>query len=979
MNRVWGWIARHRRALLLTTLVLALAARIALPPLLRRVVESQANAALAGRVVVGDLDLHLLRGGVALDEVTLHREDAPPGEPAVVAFRRFYVQIGYLPFLFRTVRIEDVSLDGLVVDVDRLEDGTLALPALRPAPPGEEAAPEEEPAEEESEPWSIVVDHAALREGRVTVDDRAARPPTTVSLGFPAIELSDFRLQYGPDADPGEGVITARFGEGRIRLKTSVATRRDGFAYGARLDVDDLPLDRMHVHVPQLRWSALRGRLDAGLTLSALPAAVPTVRGTVALRDVQVDVPDEQEPALAWKRLEVEIEKLDAGRRVAHVRRVVLDRAGVIVEPREPVPLPILAREEGGAPPPDAAPDEPAGEPGEPWRWRVDAVDVTDSMAKVVLEPPPLSIGLVRLAVRDLSSDPGTKANVELELREGDGTVGVEGTLGLDPLAATQRITLRNLAVERLLAATGAVPAQVAATVDAAIDVAAEQDPVTISGTLGVHELAVRTPAGEDFAFGWRDFEAALREVVLPGVLPGSARDGRPIRVALARLRLDAPNATLTRTPEGLVLPTGASEPAASAAAAAEAEAAEPAAPPAEPAAPSAADADAAPAAVEIVLDQIEIVNGLVAFTDRSVTPPYRGRVSSLKLDARNVRHPENTFDAIDLSLRAPGGAPLDVDAARRRDGIRVQAKIEGLPLSQFNPYVKDAAGYSIARGKATFGADVRWDPRSYTSENRITVNDLTVAGAEGDSLFLQRFGIPLTLAIGLMKDMTGTIELGVPVKGDRAGGARLDLGAVIGEALARAIVNAIASPLKLIGAVNLTGDRVGAIAPEPIGFIPGLAEVADDAWWRVEQLVHFLNAVPSVALSLGGVAGAADARALSEAAVLKNLEATNPALGALRNVASGGARGAIRDALQARVRGAPGPLEPDEEKLLDEWVAEKPVADDALRALAVSRAERLQRLLADYGIDPARIRTGDPKVDRTEGKPRVVIDLATG
>jgi len=126
-------------------------------------------------------------------------------------------------------------------------------------------------------------------------------------------------------------------------------------------------------------------------------------------------------------------------------------------------------------------------------------------------------------------------------------------------------------------------------------------------------------------------------------------------------------------------------------------------------------------------------------------------------------------------------------------------------------------------------------------------------------------------------------------------------------------------------------------------------------------------------------MAGPADARALSEAAVLAEMKAGSRALGALRNVASGGTRGAIRDALEKRVRGVPGELEPDEMKELDRMVAEKPVTDDQLRTLAQARAERLRKVLADdYGVGTERVTAGDVAVDREGGKPQVAVDLGS-
>src|SRR2546422_9805337 len=60
-----SWLARRRVRIALGLLVLAVAVRVALPPVLRRVIVSQANAALAGRLEVGDVDLWLAPGRAA--------------------------------------------------------------------------------------------------------------------------------------------------------------------------------------------------------------------------------------------------------------------------------------------------------------------------------------------------------------------------------------------------------------------------------------------------------------------------------------------------------------------------------------------------------------------------------------------------------------------------------------------------------------------------------------------------------------------------------------------------------------------------------------------------------------------------------------------------------------------------------------------------------------------------------------------------
>jgi len=955
-----SWLARRRVRIALVLLALAVAVRVALPPVLRRVIVSQGNAALAGRLEVGDVDLWLLLGGAALKDVALRAERAGPTDPPLLAFRRLYVRVGWLPLLRRTLRVKDFALEGLAVNVDRLQNGALVLPAVRQGPPKSEATPAAP-----GRPWNVVVDRAALRDGHLRLRDYVVEPPEPVELVLAALELKSFSFQYGNDREPGHGVIEARFADGTVRVETTVTTRSDGFAVDARVEVTNLPLDRTQVHVPALGWSGFRGRLDAALTARVEPGTNPVLGGTLALRDLAVEVPGGEEPALAWRRLDLDVETLDVAARQARVQRVALDGATVLVRPRDAPPLPLLAGRPsaaGGTPP---APP-PEGAPPAPWTWSVGKVDVTDTLVKVFLEPPPLEIRIVKAAVTDLSSATGSSATIALELREGEGTIAVDGTVSLDPLAAHLTARIDSLALGRLAAATGAAPVLLpGGALGGEVTIAAEHPALVVSGRLALADLKATPREGEDFSLAWQQLDLGIREIRVPGVLPGEpAAPGEPLRIDLELVHLSNPSVALTRTAEGIVLPsTGA--PAAAAAP-----------PPAPAAEPPPTESGGRP--VALTLANLDLEGGQVAVLDRTTKPFYQGRVSAIRLAARGLSYPENGFDDFALSLRAPGNAPLSVKGTRSGGRIRIDASGERIPLTQFNPYVT-ASGYSIARGAASFGSKARWETDRYDSETTVRLAGLDLAGAEGDSLFAQHFGVPLTLALGLMRDVHGVIALTIPVSGGRTGGAQVDVGAVITEALRHAIVNALASPLRLIGAVAGGDDKVDA-TPEPIACAPGRPEVAAEARTRVEQLGTVLGSAPALRLELKGSAGGPDVRALQEAAILADLAADKGALGTLRNLASRGTRSAIRDALAARASGKSAELSPELEKTLDEWAAERKVSDGDLRALAAARAARLRSLLVqEYGIPAERLALGEPAVEREAGRPAVAIALAAG
>jgi uncharacterized protein DUF748 len=934
--------------------LLLVALRVALPSIVRSQLESRTQAAVTGRLEVGDVDLWLVRGGLALKDVTFRADAAP--DPPLVAFRRLYVNLGWLSLLRRTLRVEEFSLEGFGVHVERLADGALVLPAPRPAPAGAAPRPRAAPASPEK-PWNVAVDHAELKEGRLALRDHVADPPEDAELVLDALALSGFTLEAGEDNQPGHGTIEAKFGDGTLRIETSVSTRPEGYALDAKIDANNVPLDRAQMHVPQLGWTGFAARFDTALTLHAEPAALPTASGTVALRDVRVDVGDAA-PALSWRRLDIALDRVDPILRRAVVDRVALDGGSVLVTPRAATPLPLLPRRAEQSAEPAAEPK--SEKPAPPWTWEVHTVEVTDTKATVVLQPPPLEITIVKATVKGLRSEPGTKSELALEVRQGDGTIAIDGTFGLDPLGARLRMRITGLAIPPLVTAAGGVPVRLPGGVlGTDLNIAADPAPLVVSGTVTLGDLAVALPEGEDFAAGWKRLEVVLRDVRVPGVLPADRGAKEPMRVDLDRVQLVGPTATVTRAPEGVVLPGATTAPGSAES--------QPAPPPAEAKGPGLA----------LTVGSVAVEDGQVVILDRSVKPFYQGRVDKIGLQAHGLRVPENVFDDFAFKANLPGNAPLTVTGKQAKGQVQLQANGQRIPLAQFNPYVTQAAGYSIGRGAATFAIKTRWAASAYDSQNHIELDQLTVGGAQGDSLFLQRFGVPLTLALGLMRDVHGKIALDVPIRGDRTGGTRVDIGAVVSQALAHAIVNAISSPLKLLGALNLEGGKVADFAPEPIEFAPGKPTVADAGRERVDQLARVLASAPALTVELRGAAGPADVRALQEAAVLADLQGERRLIGGVRNLVSGGDRGAIRDAIAA---GKTDGLAPDRRKTLDEWVAKKTVADDALHALAVARAEGLRASMAkDHGIDTARVTLGDPQVDRDAGKPVVAVALGAG
>jgi hypothetical protein len=316
-------------------------------------------------------------------------------------------------------------------------------------------------------------------------------------------------------------------------------------------------------------------------------------------------------------------------------------------------------------------------------------------------------------------------------------------------------------------------------------------------------------------------------------------------------------------------------------------------------------------------------------------------------------------------------GATLDVRGRIARQLEDREA--HWLPLAQFNPYVTPT-GYGVAGGELSLESKATLENEDYESETDVVVSGLDVGGSEGEALFEQNFGIPLSVALSLLKDLVGKITLGVPVAGGRSG-VNVGLGSLAGQALRKALMGALASPLKLLGAVT-TGDKV-ALAPEPILFVPGSSELTPEGGAHIEQLAALLSASPGIALTLTGGTSESDIRILKERALLAELEATSGvrALGQLGEI---GTRRAVRRYLQAKLAGEePAALEPDDEAWLESHVEAEALEPNALATLAATRAAAAQSLLTrEHGIAAERLPIGSPATDPPAAKPGVAIGL---
>lgn len=965
------WPTSRRRRAVLVLLGVAAVFRVLLPYVLRPILVAQASQALHARVEIGDVDCSLLRGGVALERVTVRPPEgapAPPAEePAWIAWKRVAVELRWLPLFRKAIRLRTIEIDSLHVALDRLENGGFNLTTLGKPPAAEGEVP---PPSAAPSPWSFGVDRLVLRQGGVRFRDRTLPDLEPVEVTLADVQVARVGLAPGVYGEPARLALAVQVDRGRLRLDARIGLREDGVAVDATLSARRLPLHRVRLYVPGVGWSDLRGELGAGLRYRRDPGVRDALDGVVVLRDVTVQVPDLEGPALAWRRFAVHLSPVDlAGRRVA-VAAMTLDGAALVVRPRGGAALPVASRPAAVA---SVPPESPAVAPATaatapPWRWSIASVSMPDLRVSAVA-PDAAADFRVALTAHDLTGDGDTPAPVTLAVGVEDGTLSVDGALRIAQPGFAGHVKLDALPLPQLVALAGVLPAGVLQAGRLAVDLTVEagsqaQPPgdVRVAGAITLADLWLAGTDAREFAIGAQTLAAKLDEVRIPGAL-AAKRAGEfpgPIGIALADLELAKPYMQLTRIPEGLVLPPLAPP------------LAEAASPPDAPPSPPAA----APPAVTLALARFHLGEGRVYVTDRTVKPFYAGAIDPLDVEVRGLRWPALAIASVRVGAVSPKQGRVDVYGALSPERGWVDVSTKALALPPFNPYVTAFSPYSIARGTLTLSTKAAVVGARTDVGSAIVLHDLDVASRGGESLFQEQFGIPLSMALALLRDLSGDISLEVPITIDEEG-TRVGLGTVIAGALRGALVGAIASPLKLVGAVFQGGE--GRVAPPaPIGFLVGRDQLAPGADDQVAQLAALLASRPGLAVTLSAAPTPQDVRWLAEQALREEFAAPQGVVGALRNLPERGARNRIGTALEARATGEVGALDPADAEQLEHWLGERPaVGADRLVTLATARIARVAGEFAQrHGLAAGRVVRGEAAGVPVEGVPAVQVTL---
>jgi len=389
---------------------------------------------------------------------------------------------------------------------------------------------------------------------------------------------------------------------------------------------------------------------------------------------------------------------------------------------------------------------------------------------------------------------------------------------------------------------------------------------------------------------------------------------------------------------------------------------------------------DAAPAKqpVPIKIAKITLQNGTVNFSDFFVKPNYTVNLTKLGGRVSGLSSAADTVADMEVRGKYANSAPVQILAKLNplaaKTYLDLKADITGVDLTGFSPYSGKYAGYAIEKGKLSLNVAYKLENNQLAAENRLFIDQFTF-GEKIDSPDATK--LPVNLAISLLKNNRGEIDLNLPIAGS-LDDPQFSIGGLVIKVIVNLFVKAVTSPFALLGSMFGSGEELSNIE-----FAAGRVGVDTAGTKKLENLAKALVERNSLKLEITGRADPeTDKEGVKRVAIERAMKAEK--LKDLKKAGEGKSledieiapeehkaylTRAYKEAKFPKPRNVVGlqkdlPVE-EMEKLM---LTNLPANDDDIKALADRRAEAVQGWLVEQGkVPPERVFLLPSKVEHDD------------
>jgi hypothetical protein len=249
-------------------------------------------------------------------------------------------------------------------------------------------------------------------------------------------------------------------------------------------------------------------------------------------------------------------------------------------------------------------------------------------------------------------------------------------------------------------------------------------------------------------------------------------------------------------------------------------------------------------------IDRLRFSKGQMDFADESLILPFGTRIHDLKGSIAGLSNRPGAVGQVELDgavdefgmARAVG----HVELGNPTNGLDLRVQFRNVEMTSLTPYTAHFAGRKIDSGKLSLDLQYKIVKRQLQGENQVIMDKLTLGERVEHP---DATSLPLDLAIAILQDSDGRIDLGLPVAGS-LDDPQFSYGSIIWKAITNVLTKIVTAPFRALGALfGGSGEKIDNIA-----FEAGASLLTPPEREKVAKLAEAMGKRPGLALSVGGV-----------------------------------------------------------------------------------------------------------------------------
>ena len=787
-----------------------------------------------------------ISGNIGIKELRLQEKtDAP-----LLNLPAFDVAINDIEVLAQKANLKSVKVQSPELHVTRNSDGTLNLNSLIAESKTEKASEQKEkPAEtkKDQKPFSYRVGEIVVDQGKVIFTDRSPEKPFEKQLENIHAEVKELTnesekkattevsFQSNPKEEfhySGTLQLTPLVAEGKVDVKSfQLKGLRPYYQSVVALEITEGLLDlTTHVAVAEKKDQ------EPETKLSDLNAG---------LRSLRVDVPGTPQPLWRTPLLAIKDTEVDVEKKSIVIGSFEINGGNGFIQRNADgsINYARLIKTQAG-PTETKKPDQE-----ETAEWAVQIKRSAMDRFRIGFEDrmlsPPARMTLSAISARgeNHSNAKNARSSVRMQATINDkGRVRLAGTLGVRPVGGRLNVDTQGIEIVpfqayiadqvNFLLTSGAVSNKGVLTIDTGGD---DTLKVNYEGGVQVADFASVEKDGSQDLLKWKSLDLSGIQFALEPMrlrineINLAEFYARLILGADGRLNLQDLTVQKDSTTEAVeATPTKAAEPA----------------------------ADTPSSEKPISIGKINLQGGNVNFSDFFVKPNYSANLTGVE-GAISELKPEMPGD-VAIQAKLDNESPVDIrgkiNPLSKELYMDIAANATEIELNPMSPYSIKYIGYGIERGELSFKVKYKVENRKLDAQNQIILDQLTF-GEKVESPTATK--LPVLLAVGLLKDRNGVIDVNLPISGS-LDNPEFSIGGIILRIIINIITRAVTSPFALLG--SAFGGGSGAELSY-IEFDYGSANLTQSGEAKIKTLATAMNNRPALKLDISGRADPANDR----------------------------------------------------------------------------------------------------------------------